>query len=227
MVGLGKAKEYSLQPTLKKSVNFFNACVNRMLKTEVCLHLAKSFRIFASSKQRITPTCRATNNNTNNEMKSNNTTFQTIWKDLRANIKKALGCEDENLTPSLREIGESQLAEFDKQIEEMEEAAKLLPKNLDLSNWEKLKNYPNKEDNLDGDTNNEDDVILVPTNDEEFLTELNKEMARQRRNGERDPWRLVALGMIYHLYKLEEFRKIGKIDLSNWEYLKNYEGCVI
>lgn len=109
----------------------------------------------------------------------------------------------------------------------MEEAAKLLPKNLDLSNWEKLKNYPNKEDNRDGDTNNEDDVILVPTNDEEFLTELNKEMARQRRNGERDPWRLVALGMIYHLYKLEEFRKIGKIDLSNWEYLKNYEGCVI
>lgn len=167
------------------------------------------------------------NNNTNNEMKSNNTTFQTIWKDLRANIKKALGCEDENLTPSLREIGESQLAEFDKQIEEMEEAAKLLPKNLDLSNWEKLKNYPNKEDNRDGDTNNEDDVILVPTNDEEFLTELNKEMARQRRNGERDPWRLVALGMIYHFYKLEEFRKIGKIDLSNWEYLKNYEGCVI
>ena len=127
----------------------------------------------------------------------------------------------------MREIGESQLAEFDKQIEEMEEAAKLLPKNLDLSNWEKLKNYPNKEDNRDGDTNNEDDVILVPTNDEEFLTELNKEMARQRRNGERDPWRLVALGMIYHLYKLEEFRKIGKIDLSNWEYLKNYEGCVI
>ena len=107
----------------------------------------------------------ATNNNTNNEMKSNNTTFQTIWKDLRANIKKALGCEDENLTPSLREIGESQLAEFDKQIEEMEEAAKLLPKNLDLSNWGTLKNYPNKEDNRDGDTNNEDDVILVPTND--------------------------------------------------------------
>lgn len=81
------------------------------------------------------------NNNTNNEMKSNNTTFQTIWKDLRANIKKVLGCEDENLTPSLREIGESQLAEFDKQIEEMEESAKLLPKNLDLSNWEYLKNY--------------------------------------------------------------------------------------
>ena len=162
----------------------------------------------------------ATNNNTNNEMKSNNTTFQTIWKDLRANIKKALGCEDENLTPSLREIGESQLAEFDKQIEEMVSC-------YHLSNWEKLKNYPNKEDNRDGDTNNEDDVILVPTNDEEFLTELNKEMARQRRNGERDPWRLVALGMIYHLYKLEEFRKIGNIDLSNWEYLKNDEGCVI
>lgn len=169
----------------------------------------------------------ATNNNTNNEMKSNNTTFQTIWKDLRANIKKVLGCEDENLTPSLREIGESQLAEFDKQIEEMEEMSKFLPEKIELSNWETLKNYPNKEDNRDGDTNNEDDVILVPTNDEEFLTELNKEIARQRRNGESDPWRLVALGMIYHLYKLESFRKIGNIDLSNWEYLKNYEGCVI
>lgn len=169
----------------------------------------------------------ATNNNTNNEMKSNNTTFQTIWKDLRANIKKVLGCEDENLTPSLREIGETQLAEIDKQIEEMEESAKLLLKNLDLSNLETLKNRPNKEDNLDGDTNNEDDVILVPTNDEEFITELNKEIARQRRNGECDVWRLIALGMIYHQYKLEEFRKIGDIDVSNWEYLKNYEGLVI
>ena len=168
----------------------------------------------------------ATNNNTNNEMKSNNTTFQTIWKDLRANIKKALGCEDENLTPSLREIGESQLAEFDKQIEEMEKMSKFLPEKIDLSNWETLKNLPQKEDNLDGDTNNEDDVIRVPTNDEEFLTELNKEIGRQRRNGESDPWKLVALGFIYHLYKLEEFRKVGNIDLSNWEYLKNYEGCV-
>ena len=70
---------------------------------------AKTFRIFAvSNNEGITPTCRATNNkptnkilnimatnnNTNNEMKSNNTTFQTIWKDLRANIKKVLGCED-------------------------------------------------------------------------------------------------------------------------------------
>ena len=167
------------------------------------------------------------NNNTNNEMKSNNTTFQTIWKDLRANIKKALGCEDENLTPSLREIGESQLAKMDKELEEIKEMAKSLPESIDLSNCETLKNRPNKEDNFDDDTNNEDDVILVPTNDEEFLTELNKEMARQRRNGERDPWRLVALGMIYHLYKLEEFRKIGNIDLSNWVYLKNDEGCVI
>ena len=98
--------------------------------------------------------------------------------------------------------------------------AKSLPETIDLSNWETLKNRPNKEDNFDGDTNNEDDVILVPTNDEEFLTELNKEIARQRRNGERDPWRLVALGMIYHQYKLEEFRKIGDIDISNWDYLK-------
>ena len=167
------------------------------------------------------------NNNTNNEMKSNNTTFQTIWKDLRANIKKVLGCEDENLTPSLREIGESQLAEMDKQIEEMEEMSKFLPEKIDLSNWGTLKNHQNKEDDRDGDTNNEDDVMRVPTNDEEFLTELNKEIGRQRRNGESDPWRLVALGFIYHLYKLEEFRKVGNIDLSNWEYLKNYEGCVI
>lgn len=168
----------------------------------------------------------ATNNNTNNEMKSNNTTFQTIWKDLRANIKKVFGCEDENLTPSLREIGETQLAEIDKQIEEMEESAKLLPKNLDLSNWGTLKKCPNNEDERDEDTNNEDDVIRVPTNDEEFQAEISKEMARQRRNGERDPWRLVALGMIYHYYKLEKFKEIGNIDLSNWEYLKNYEGCV-
>ena len=124
------------------------------------------------------------------------------------------------------EFGAS-LAKMDKEFEEIKEMAKSLPESIDLSNWETLKNRPNKEDNFDDDTNNEDDVILVPTNDEEFLTELNKEMARQRRNGERDPWRLVALGMIYHLYKLEEFRKIGNIDLSNWEYLKNDEGCVI
>lgn len=169
----------------------------------------------------------ATNNNTNNEMKSNNTTFQTILKDLRANIKKVLGCEDENLTPSLREIGESQLAEFDKRIEEMEEMSKFLPEKIDLSNWETLKKCPNNEDERDENTNNEDDVMRVPTNDEEFLTELNKEIGRQRRNGERDPWKLVALGVIYHHYKLEEFRKIGDIDVSNWEYLKNYEGCVI
>lgn len=151
---------------------------------------------------------------------------------VRTNFKKMFGCEDENLTPSLREIGESQLAKMDKELEEIKEMAKSLPESIDLSNWETLKNRPNKEDtnkedNFDDDTNNEDDVILVPTNDEEFLTELNKEMARKRRNGERDPWRLVALGMIYHLYKLEEFRKIGNIDLSNWVYLKNDEGCVI
>jgi hypothetical protein len=167
----------------------------------------------------------ATNNN--NEMKANNTTRQRMLEIVRTNFKKVFGCEDENLTPSLREIGESQLAKMDKELEEIKEMAKSLPESIDLSNWETLKNRPNKEDNFDDDTNNEDDVILVPTNDEEFLTELNKEMARQRRNGERDPWRLVALGMIYHLYKLEEFRKIGNIDLSNWVYLKNDEGCVI
>ena len=167
----------------------------------------------------------ATNNN--NEMKANNTTRQRMLEIVRTNFKKVFGCEDENLTPSLREIGESQLAKMDKELEEIKEMAKSLPESIDLSNWETLKNRPNKEDNFDDDTNNEDDVILVPTNDEEFLTELNKEMARQRRNGERDPWRLVALGMIYHLYKLEEFRKIGDIDLSNWVYLKNDEGCVI
>ena len=167
----------------------------------------------------------ATNNN--NEMKANNTTRQRMLEIVRTNFKKVFGCEDENLTPSLREIGESQLAKMDKELEEIKEMAKSLPESIDLSNWETLKNRPNKEDNFDDDTNNEDDVILVPTNDEEFLTELNKEMTRQRRNGERDPWRLVALGMIYHLYKLEEFRKIGNIDLSNWVYLKNDEGCVI
>jgi len=160
-------------------------------------------------------------------MKANNTTRQRMLEIVRTNFKKVFGCEDENLTPSLREIGESQLAKMDKELEEIKEMAKSLPESIDLSNWETLKNRPNKEDNFDDDTNNEDDVILVPTNDEEFLTELNKEMARQRRNGERDPWRLVALGMIYHLYKLEEFRKIGNIDLSNWVYLKNDEGCVI
>lgn len=167
----------------------------------------------------------ATNNN--NEMKANNTTRQRMLEIVRTNFKKVFGCEDENLTPSLREIGESQLAKMDKELEEIKEMAKSLPESIDLSNWETLKNRPNKEDNFDDDTNNEDDVILVPTNDEEFLTELNKEIARQRRNGERDPWRLVALGMIYHFYKLEEFRKIGNIDLSNWVYLKNDEGCVI
>ena len=166
----------------------------------------------------------ATNNN--NEMKANNTTRQRMLEIVRTNFKKVFGCEDENLTPSLCEFGAS-LAKMDKELEEIKEMAKSLPESIDLSNWETLKNRPNKEDNFDDDTNNEDDVILVPTNDEEFLTELNKEMARQRRNGERDPWRLVALGMIYHLYKLEEFRKIGNIDLSNWVYLKNDEGCVI
>lgn len=49
MRGFGEAKEYSLQPTIKKSVKRFNANVNEMLKSEDRLDLAKTFRIFASS----------------------------------------------------------------------------------------------------------------------------------------------------------------------------------
>ena len=147
----------------------------------------------------------------NNEMNTNNTTIQSVWKKLRTKIEKALYCEQEN---RVREFHESKLAEFDEQIEKF----KLLPDVIDLSNWETLKNRPKKED--PATDNNEDDVILVPTNDEEFLSTINKEIERQRLNGERDVWRLIALGMIYHQYKLEEFRKIGDIDISNWDYFK-------
>ena len=49
MVGLGKAKEYGLRPTLKKSVNKFNANVNGMLNQENRLLFGKTFRTFALS----------------------------------------------------------------------------------------------------------------------------------------------------------------------------------
>ena len=41
LVGLGETKEYSLQPTLKKSVKIINANVNEMLIHRFRLHLAK------------------------------------------------------------------------------------------------------------------------------------------------------------------------------------------
>ncbi len=49
LVGLGKAKEYGLRPTLKKTVKIFNTNVNGMLNQENRLDFGKTFRIFASS----------------------------------------------------------------------------------------------------------------------------------------------------------------------------------
>ena len=65
--------------------------------------------------------------------------------------------------------------------------------------------------NNEKNTNNEEDVILVPNTYEEYKTEINKEMERQRKNGEVDTWRLIAIGMSYYL-SMEE--NMGVIDLS-------------
>ena len=50
LVGFGETKEYSLQPTLKKSVNKFNGNVNEKLNPRFSLHYPKSFRTFAVPK---------------------------------------------------------------------------------------------------------------------------------------------------------------------------------
>lgn len=154
----------------------------------------------------------------NNEMNTNNTTIESVWKKLRTKIEKALYCEQEN---RVLEFHESKLAEFDEQIEKL----KLLPDVIDLSKCETLKNRHKKEDSPTD--NNEDDVILVPTNDDEFLSTINKEIERQRLNGKYDVWRLIALGMIYHQYKLEKFRKLGVIDLSGWNIPNLNEKAVV
>lgn len=65
--------------------------------------------------------------------------------------------------------------------------------------------------NNEKNTNNEEDVILVPNTYEEYKTEINKEMERQRKNGEVDTWRLIAICMSYYL-SMEE--NMGVIDLS-------------
>lgn len=65
--------------------------------------------------------------------------------------------------------------------------------------------------NNEKNTNNEEDVILVPNTYEEYKTEINKEMERQRKNGEVDTWRLIAIGISYYLFMKEN---MGDIDLS-------------
>nr|DAP37113.1 MAG TPA: hypothetical protein [Ackermannviridae sp.] len=46
-MGFGRTKEYSLRPTLKKSVNYINGNVNGMLNSRFCLHSPKLFSTFA------------------------------------------------------------------------------------------------------------------------------------------------------------------------------------
>ena len=65
--------------------------------------------------------------------------------------------------------------------------------------------------NNENNTNNEEDVILVPNTYEEYKTEINKEMERQRKNGEVDTWRLIAISLSYYLSMKEN---MGNIDLS-------------
>ena len=50
LVGLDNTKEYSLQPTLKKSVNKINGDVNGKLNPRFYLHSPKLFRTFAVPK---------------------------------------------------------------------------------------------------------------------------------------------------------------------------------
>ena len=63
--------------------------------------------------------------------------------------------------------------------------------------------------NNEKNTNNEEDVILVPNTYEEYKTEINKEMERQRKNGEVDTWRLIAIGISYYLSMKENMGDIG------------------